>query len=113
MNGEVFRGGARIELAGHVATVTEKIAGRHLCLPWATARFHGIDFDLNLYPRLWDLHWRDVRPGAHLKVTGRVDARKPLRLAIAVREVELLGERVMAPSASGEGVPPEKERTDG
>jgi hypothetical protein len=82
--------GRLAEVAGHVATVAEKVAGHHLCLPWATVRFHGIDLDLNFYSRLWDLYWREVRPGARLRVTGRVDARKPRHLAIAVHEVALL-----------------------
>jgi hypothetical protein len=84
--------GCPIEVTGHVATVDEKVAGHHLCLSMATVRFHGIDLDLIILPRLWDLHWRDLRPGVKMKVTGEVDARKPRRLAVMVREVALLDE---------------------
>jgi hypothetical protein len=78
------------EVTGHVATVQENVTGKQ-CIPWATVRFHGIDLDLNVYERLWGLYWRDIRPGAKMRVTGLVDARKPQRKAIAVREVVLLG----------------------
>jgi hypothetical protein len=84
-----FAMGRLIEVTGHVATVTGKVAGRHRQDPWAMIRFHGIGLDLNVYERLWNLHWRDIRPGVKLKVTGRVDARKPQNLAVAVHEVAL------------------------
>jgi hypothetical protein len=80
-----------VEVTGYVKTVSEKTAGRQH-VPWATARFHGIDLDLNLYPRLWGLYWRDVRPGARLTVTGLADHRWPSRMAVAVRDVKVLGE---------------------
>lgn len=83
--------GRPIEVTGHVATVREKVTGHHRQDPWATIRFHGIDLDLNAYERLWNLHWRDIRPGAKLKVTGLVDARKPQRRAVTVHEFVLLG----------------------
>ena len=83
--------GRLAEVTGTVAAVREKVTGRQ-CIPWATARFHGIDLDLNIYERLWGLYWRDIRPGAHLRLTGRVDARRPRRLGVMVHEVELLSE---------------------
>jgi len=90
---EIFekRDVALVEVTGYVQAVTEKATGRQH-VPWATARFRGIDLDLNLYPRLWGLYWRDVRPGARLTVTGHADRRRPSRLAVAVREVELRSE---------------------
>jgi hypothetical protein len=87
-----FTMGRPIEVTGHVATVTEKVAGRHRQDPWATVRFHGIDLELNVYERLWNSHWRDIKPGVKLKLTGRVDARKPQRPTVAVHEVALLSE---------------------
>jgi hypothetical protein len=86
---DLFRGGLPAEVTGTVCSVTGKTARG---VPWATARIAGVALDLNLYPRLWDLYWRDIRPGTRLRVTGRVDARKPRRLAVAVSQVALLGE---------------------
>jgi hypothetical protein len=88
--------GCAIEVTGHVATVDEKVAGHHLHVPMATVRFHGIDLDLTILPRLWDLHWRDIKPGAKLKVTGHADARKPKHLAVMVHEVVVLEEEAHA-----------------
>lgn len=82
--------GRPIEVTGHVATVQEKVTGHHRQDPWATVRFHGINLDLNVCERLWNLHWRDIKPGAKLTLTGLVDARKPQRLAGAVHEFALL-----------------------
>jgi hypothetical protein len=82
--------GRPIEVTGHVATVTEKVVGHHLHVPMATVRLHGIDLDVTILPRLWDLHWRDIKPGVRLKVTGRVDARKPQKLAVMVHEVRVM-----------------------
>jgi hypothetical protein len=87
-----FAMGRPIEVTGHVATVTEKVVGHHLHVPMATVRFHGIDLDITILPRLWDLYWRDIKPGVKLKATGRVDARRPQKLAVVVHEVLVLGE---------------------
>jgi hypothetical protein len=87
-----FATGRAIEVTGHVATVAEKVTGRHRQDPWATVRFHGIGLDLNVHERLWNLYWRDIKPGVKLSVTGLVDARKPKNPAVTVREVVLLQE---------------------
>jgi hypothetical protein len=84
--------GRPIKVTGYVATVTGKVTGHHRQDPWAMVRFHGIDLDLNIYERLWNLHWRDIRPGVKLKVTGHVDARKPRRLAVTACEILVLSE---------------------